>query len=348
MKWNSRQVLVIVAAVVLIAAAGIFFLVSRPTNVDLASGGGDAAGGGGTPTAELMVAGPLGEMGLGDPKAPNTVIEYASMTCPHCERFHRDVYPEFKKKYVDTGKAYFIFREYPLDPLATSAIMLARCGPKDRYFPMVDLLFDHQADWAYVQDPKAALINLVKQAGITEADFNTCLTNQSVLDGVNWVKNRATEKFGVDSTPTFFFNGVKHAGENLAGGDRQDTRRLGRRRPCGGATVAPPAQQELAFEIHAAASPRLQVLRRADGIPIEPGLTGVVGPNGCGKSNLVEALRWVMGESSYKNMRASGMDDVIFPGSGNRPARNTAEVSLAVDNGDRQAPVAFNDPRRSR
>src|SRR6476619_1238132 len=76
---------------------------------------------------------------------------------------------------------------------------------------------------------------------------------------------------------------------------------------------------------------------------IEPGLTGVVGPNGCGKSNLVEALRWVMGESSYKNMRASGMDDVIFSGSGNRPARNTAEVTLSVDNADRRAPAAFND-----
>ncbi|MEL7429949.1 MAG: chromosome segregation SMC family protein, partial [Pseudomonadota bacterium] len=76
---------------------------------------------------------------------------------------------------------------------------------------------------------------------------------------------------------------------------------------------------------------------------IEDGLTGVVGPNGCGKSNLVEALRWVMGENSYKNMRASGMDDVIFSGSGNRPARNTAEVSLFLDNSDRTAPAAFND-----
>src|SRR5215210_1693407 len=76
---------------------------------------------------------------------------------------------------------------------------------------------------------------------------------------------------------------------------------------------------------------------------IEPGLTGVVGPNGCGKSNLVEALRWVMGESSYKNMRASGMDDVIFAGSGNRPARNMAEVSLVVDNSDRKAPASLND-----
>jgi chromosome segregation protein len=76
---------------------------------------------------------------------------------------------------------------------------------------------------------------------------------------------------------------------------------------------------------------------------IEPGLTGVVGPNGCGKSNLVEALRWVMGESSYKNMRASGMDDVIFSGSGTRPSRNTAEVTLFLDNTDRTAPAAFNE-----
>ena len=76
---------------------------------------------------------------------------------------------------------------------------------------------------------------------------------------------------------------------------------------------------------------------------IESGLTGVVGPNGCGKSNLVEAMRWVMGENSYKNMRASGMDDVIFSGSGGRPSRNTAEVSLFLDNSDRTAPAAFND-----
>src|SRR5436190_8345730 len=76
---------------------------------------------------------------------------------------------------------------------------------------------------------------------------------------------------------------------------------------------------------------------------IEPGLTGVVGPNGCGKSNLVEAMRWVMGENSYKSMRASGMDDVIFSGSGTRPARNAAEVALSIDNSDRRAPAAFND-----
>src|SRR5260370_30476541 len=76
---------------------------------------------------------------------------------------------------------------------------------------------------------------------------------------------------------------------------------------------------------------------------IEPGLTGVVGPNGCGKSNLVEALRWVMGETSFKSMRGSGMDDVIFAGSGKRPSRNNAEVGLMLDNSERRAPSAFND-----
>ena len=74
---------------------------------------------------------------------------------------------------------------------------------------------------------------------------------------------------------------------------------------------------------------------------IEPGLTGVVGPNGCGKSNLVEALRWVMGETSHKSMRAADMDAVIFSGSGTRPSRNTAEVAIAIDNSDRKAPAAF-------
>lgn len=206
MAFKPRQMLMIVAAAVVVAAGGIYYVISRPASVLPATASAAAP-------SELMVPGPLGEMALGDANAPNVVIEYVSMTCPHCQRFHSEVYPEFKKKYVDTGKAYFILREYPLDPLAAAAIVLARCEPKERYFPLVDLMFDHQSEWAFVPKPVDALLNLLKQAGFTQDSFQACLTNQPILDGVNWVRDRAEKQFGVGSTPTFFINGTKVAGE---------------------------------------------------------------------------------------------------------------------------------------
>jgi protein-disulfide isomerase len=140
------------------------------------------------------------------------IIEYASMTCPHCDRWHNDIYPQLKAKYIDTGKVYFIFRDFPLDNLATVAIMIAHCYP-DRFFPLVDLMFNQQNNWAFVSDPKTALINLVKQAGIGQDQFNACVSNQSILSGVQAVQDRATKVFGVGATPTFFINGVKVEGE---------------------------------------------------------------------------------------------------------------------------------------
>jgi len=162
---------------------------------------------------EMMEPGPLGEMALGDPNAPNVVIEYASMTCSHCAAFHTTTFDAFKEKYIDTGKVYFILREYPLDALATAAFMLARCGPKERYFPLVDLMFDRQSEWAFTDNPKEALLSFVRQAGFTEESFNACLTNKEIQDGVLAVKNRASTEFGVRSTPTFFFNGELQRGE---------------------------------------------------------------------------------------------------------------------------------------
>jgi protein-disulfide isomerase len=159
-----------------------------------------------------MVAGPLGDKALGDPNAKVTVIEYASMTCPHCAHFHETTFTPFKEKYVDTGKVRFIFREFPFDPVATAAFMLARCAPGDSYFPMVDLLFRQQKNWAYGDKATDALFNIVKQAGFTQESFRTCLTNQQILDGVNAVKNRAADQLGVASTPTFFINGKKLSG----------------------------------------------------------------------------------------------------------------------------------------
>lgn len=217
MAFNSRQILIAVAVVAVVIAGGVFWYVSRSEPVTLASATTTATAAAPAAAAQadsaIMVAGPLGEMGLGDPNAPNIVIEYASMTCPHCQAWHADVWPEFKKQYVDTGKVYFILREYPLDPLATAAIMIARCGPKERYFPLVDLMFDHQREWAFQQNPADKLRDLVKQAGVTPEAFQACLTNQQILDGVNWVKNRGASEFGVQGTPAFFVNGKMLSGE---------------------------------------------------------------------------------------------------------------------------------------
>jgi protein-disulfide isomerase len=161
--------------------------------------------------AELMQPGPLGDMALGDEKAPVTIIEYASMTCPHCAHFHEATYPDLKKKYIDTGKVRFIFREFPLDQLAAAAFMLARCGGKERYFPMVETLFQQQRTWA-VQRPLQPLMAISKQAGLSESEFNECLKNQQVLDGIEEVRQRAATKLNVQSTPTFFINGKQLRG----------------------------------------------------------------------------------------------------------------------------------------
>jgi protein-disulfide isomerase len=162
--------------------------------------------------AELMKPGPLGDMALGDEKAPVTIIEYASMTCPHCAHFHEATFPDLKKKYIDTGKVRFIFREFPLDQLAAAAFMLARCGgDKDRYFPMVETLFQQQRNWA-VQRPLGPLLAISKQAGLSEAGFNECLKDQTVLNGIEDVRKRAAEKLNVQSTPTFFINGKQLRG----------------------------------------------------------------------------------------------------------------------------------------
>jgi protein-disulfide isomerase len=158
-----------------------------------------------------MKAGPLGEMALGDPKAPVTVIEYASMTCPHCATFHNTTYPELKKRYIDTGKVRFIFREFPLDQLAAAGFMLARCAGPDKYFPMIETLFAQQQTWV-VQRPLQPLLTIARQAGFTEQTFNACLANQQMLDGIESIRQRAIKQFKVQSTPTFFINGTSYPG----------------------------------------------------------------------------------------------------------------------------------------
>jgi protein-disulfide isomerase len=162
---------------------------------------------------DLMVPGPMGDRAQGNPNAPVTVIEYASMTCPHCQRFHTDTYPALKSRYIDTGKVYFIIREFPLDPLAFAAFMVARCSG-DRYFEVIEALFAHQEEWAFVDRPVDAMLTFTGPHGVaTQQQFEECVGRQDAFEHIEEVATRGYEEFGVEGTPTFFFNGNRIVGE---------------------------------------------------------------------------------------------------------------------------------------
>jgi protein-disulfide isomerase len=175
-----------------------------------------AISGKGEGLADLMQPGPLPELALGNADAPITVVEYASMSCPHCANVHNTVLPELKKKYIDTGKVHFILREFPLDDRAMAAAMLARCAGGDKTLPLISALFARQEAWAFVRDdPLPELFKFAKQAGFTKESFDKCLSDQKLLDEIEAVRTRAARVYGVKGTPTFFVNGKRLDGVSL-------------------------------------------------------------------------------------------------------------------------------------
>jgi protein-disulfide isomerase len=166
----------------------------------------EAPEGAATNADDLLAPGPLPDKVLGDANAPVTVVEYASLSCSHCREFHDTTFPEVKKRYIDTGKVRFIYRDFPLDQFATAGAMLARCS-EDNYFAVIDAFFSQQEQLLSAQDPLEWLKGFGKQVGFTEETLEACLSNQELMDNILAVRQRASEKFGVNSTPTFFFNG---------------------------------------------------------------------------------------------------------------------------------------------
>lgn len=165
--------------------------------------------------AVLMAPGPLEDISLGKADAPNTIVEYASMTCSHCASFHARVLPELEQKYIDNGQARLILREFPLDGVAVAAFMLARCAGPDRYYPMVGALFETQKTWAVPGgDGKEKLLVIAKQAGFSKEKFEQCLGDKELFNKIVETRKIAHEKFGVESTPSFFVNGKRLKGEH--------------------------------------------------------------------------------------------------------------------------------------
>jgi protein-disulfide isomerase len=149
---------------------------------------------------------------LGDPDAPVTIIEYASLTCPHCAEFHNEVLPELKERYIAPGKVRLIYRDFPLDQMALAAAALAHCAGSDRYFSMLDVLFETQSSWARADDPIAALKRLGKLGGLTEEEMDACLADQELTDGILQTRLAGQNEFDISSTPTFVIDGKTYAG----------------------------------------------------------------------------------------------------------------------------------------
>lgn len=171
-------------------------------------------------TDDLYSPGELGDKVLGPADAKVTVVEYASMSCPHCARFHRDTFGAFRLKYIDSGKVRFVFREFPLDSAAFAAAMVARCAPSDKYFDIVGTYFDSQPTWLQ-NVSKHTIFQVAKDFGFTQQSFDACLSNQALFTGISGVRDRGSG-FGVRATPTFFINGKKLEGElTLADLDRE-------------------------------------------------------------------------------------------------------------------------------
>jgi len=155
----------------------------------------------------------LPDMALGPAKAPVTVTEYASMTCPHCAAFEENVFPMLRSKYIDTGKVRFVFREFPIDIKAAAASMLARCIANDdagKFFGAIDTLFKQQD--RLMADTKDTLKLIGKQGGLSEQAVETCAKDQTLLDKLSADQKFAYEVLKVDATPTFFINGERLKG----------------------------------------------------------------------------------------------------------------------------------------
>ena len=149
---------------------------------------------------------------LGDESARVTILEYSSLTCPHCAQFHAEGYRHLKSAYIDTGKIKLVFRDFPLDGLALRAAALAECLPAERYYPFLQLLFEGQSNWARSEQPLAELVRLGQLAGLSRERASDCLQDEAAFEKIIQERLTGQEDYQIDSTPSFIIDGRKHPG----------------------------------------------------------------------------------------------------------------------------------------
>lgn len=193
---------VVAIAVVVLLVAGYFVFYGTSTNSPLAS------------SDPLAITVTKLDRTLGSPKAPLTVVEYAAPTCPHCAHFDMDIFPQFKQKYVDSGKIFFVFRVYPLSAVDVAAEAMARCLPEDNCFQFLDLLYRNQSKWdpdGYsIPNVHDALVQMGKIEGMTAQQVDTCISDDAAAKRIQQVGADAQSKYGISGTPSFIAKGQLH------------------------------------------------------------------------------------------------------------------------------------------
>ena len=154
------------------------------------------------------------DMRLGNATSKITVVEYASVTCPHCARWSADVFPAFKAKYIDSGKVNFVYREFPTAPenVAVAGFLVARCAGKDKYFEVLDALYRQQME--VVTNPLESLTRIAQSVGLDEAQFKACVSDEKALKAMNDRTVKFAKEADIRGTPTFVVNGKKVGGDD--------------------------------------------------------------------------------------------------------------------------------------
>jgi len=155
----------------------------------------------------------LKEKKIGTEEANIEIIEFASLTCGHCAKFHNEVFPKIKKEFIDTGKVSFIYKDFPLDKFALKASVIARCSGEKKFFSFLKVLYSKQKDWTRTEDPFRSLLKIAKLGGLKNEEIKVCVGNKSIEDGILKQRLNASKKFDIKATPTLYINGEKYDGD---------------------------------------------------------------------------------------------------------------------------------------